>query len=270
MHADGNGGGGLGRREVQDVELPERAGVVHGRRGQPGQVVLHGLVRLGRRGSGFQAGDDDVIIQVHRGPHPPRLGVLSRITIIHLDAGEAWVADERDLQPRARRRDVHRRAQPDHGHDVAVEVRLAEQPPRGAHRLAHRLQVTLPRCCRRRRGGRHRALLLPLLRRLITTRPIWPGRGLRRRAVGSSSSRVYRDHPLPQRGRRGAGAAGIRRRGRIHRRMALAASVDAGEPSAVATATVALGAWALPESGQPALAFGLQLRVDPLDRKSVV
>jgi hypothetical protein len=151
------------------------------------------------------------------------------------------VADERDFQPRARRRDVHRRAQPDHGHDVAVEVRLAEQPPRGAHRLAHRLQVTLPRCCRRRRGGRHRALLLPLLRRLITTRPIWPGRGLRRRAVGSSSSRVYRDHPLPQRGRRGAGAAGIRRRGRIHRRMALAASVDAGEPSAVATATVALG-----------------------------
>lgn len=86
VHADGDGGGGLGRREVQDVELPERAGVVHGRRGQPGQVVLHGLVRLGRHGGGFQAGDDDVIVQVHRGPHPPRLGVLSRITIIHLPA----------------------------------------------------------------------------------------------------------------------------------------------------------------------------------------
>ena len=70
-------------REVEDVELPERAGVVHGRRGQRRQVVLHGLVRLGRRGGGVQVGEDHVVVQVHRGPHPPRLGALFHV-ILHL------------------------------------------------------------------------------------------------------------------------------------------------------------------------------------------
>jgi len=155
------------------------------------------------------------------------------------------VADERGLHPRARRRDVHRRAQTDHGHDVAVEVLLPEQPPRGAHRLARRLQVPPPRRRRRRSrcGRRHRALLLRL----------WPGRGL--------SRRVYRDPPLPQRGRGGARAAGIRRRGRIHRRTG--AGGFCGRGRAARGGDSDGGVWALPDSGEAAPRSGLRLRVDP-------
>ncbi|WVZ99545.1 LOW QUALITY PROTEIN: hypothetical protein U9M48_044823, partial [Paspalum notatum var. saurae] len=83
VHAQEDGGRCFGGREVEDVELPEWAGVVHGRRGQRRQVVLYGLVWLGRRGGGVQVGDNDVVVQVHRGPHPPRLAVLFHV-ILHL------------------------------------------------------------------------------------------------------------------------------------------------------------------------------------------
>jgi hypothetical protein len=91
VHADGHGGRRLGCREVEDVELPERAGLVHGRRGQRGDVVLDGLVRVGRRGGGVQVGEDDVVVQVHRAAHPPRLRVLLQI-ILHLPCHEVLEA----------------------------------------------------------------------------------------------------------------------------------------------------------------------------------
>jgi hypothetical protein len=83
VHADGHSGGRLGGREIEDVELPERARLVHGHRGQRGQVVLDGLVRVARRGGGVQVGEDEVVVQVHRGAHPPRPRVLLHI-ILHL------------------------------------------------------------------------------------------------------------------------------------------------------------------------------------------
>ncbi|KAG8096690.1 hypothetical protein GUJ93_ZPchr0013g36835 [Zizania palustris] len=44
-----------------------------------------------------------------------------------MDVAEAGVADEGGLQPDTRRCDVHPRVQPNHSHDVAVEVHLPEQ-----------------------------------------------------------------------------------------------------------------------------------------------
>jgi hypothetical protein len=122
----------------------------------------------------------------------------------YLDAAEPRVSDERGLHPGARRRDVHRLAEPDHGHDVAVEVPLPEQPPRRAHRLSRLLRVPPYFLCLR------------------------PGH------VPSSSRRrhVYwgDQQPLPERGvGGGGGTSGIGRRGRIHRRTRPRAAADCGD-----------------------------------------
>ena len=54
---------------------------------------------------------------------------------MYLDAVEAWVARKRGDNSGSQRRQVDRRAEAKHGHDVAAEVRLPEQPTCRAHRL---------------------------------------------------------------------------------------------------------------------------------------
>jgi len=87
VHADRRGGGGLGGGEVEDVELPERAGPVHGQRGQRRHVVLHGPVRVARHRRRVQLRVDDVVVQVHRRRHPPPAAVFfTGRVVLHLHA----------------------------------------------------------------------------------------------------------------------------------------------------------------------------------------
>jgi hypothetical protein len=194
VHADRRGGGGLGGWEVEDVELPERAGLVHGQRRQRRHVVLHGPVRVARHHRGVQPRVDDVVVQVHRRRHPSRttgpvlhlattqshstyvknLNLAAafeqtwRCACAYLDAAEARVARELGLDAGAGGGEVHGRGDPDHDDDVEV----LHQPRGGAHEL-----------------------------------PVLPSPGGGERAV--APGRVHRERPLPQGGRR--------RRRRVHR-----------------------------------------------------
>lgn len=112
-----------------------------------------------------------------RNPRTERMNTESSVRTnarTYLNAVESRVAREGGLEPGPHGGEVDRRAEAEDGHDVAVEVRFPEQPPRRAHRL--RLLV-LPR--------RVNLLALAVLHRRVRAR------------------RVYR--PLPQR----AAAPGI-------------------------------------------------------------
>lgn len=78
VHADGRGGRGLGGREVEEVELPQRPRPVHGGRGERRHVVLHGHVRVGRHGGRVETRVDEVVVHVHRRLCPTEDAVLAR------------------------------------------------------------------------------------------------------------------------------------------------------------------------------------------------
>ena len=111
-------------------------------------------------------------------------------TYAYLDAAEAWVAGESGGDPGPERRQVDRRGEAEHGHDVAAEVRLPEQPPRRAHRLLLGHGI-----------GTDPLVIRPAARRLAPELDRRRGR------------RVYGQRPLPQRGA-GTGA-GIHRPRRV-------------------------------------------------------
>jgi hypothetical protein len=102
------------------------------------------------------------------------------------------VAGERGGDPGPERRQVDRRCEAEHGHDVAAEVRLPEQPPRRAHRLLLGHGIGTDR------------LILPA------------GRCLALELDRRRGRRVYGQRPLPQRGA-GTGA-GIHRPRRVSSR----------------------------------------------------
>lgn len=130
MDAEHGGGRRLGGGEVQDVDLPERPRLVHGERGQGRHVVLQDPVGVGRDGGGVQVGDDDVVVQVHRGADPSRLGPVQHLLVQWLfelrdlisarPAPARPAPDERDLEAGADRVRVDGFAKADDGDDAEI------------------------------------------------------------------------------------------------------------------------------------------------------
>lgn len=82
VDAENGDGCGVGGGDVEDVEVPEWPGGVHGGAGEGGHVVLHHLVRVRGAVAWIQVRDDNVVFQVYPGPDPSQLLLLRDLSTI--------------------------------------------------------------------------------------------------------------------------------------------------------------------------------------------
>lgn len=86
VHAKNADGGGLGRAEVEKVDVPEGIGGVDGGGAEAGYVVFDEIFR--RVHGGVQFWDCNVVFYIHLGSNPPNFSAIFLICNLNIEEEE--------------------------------------------------------------------------------------------------------------------------------------------------------------------------------------